>query len=67
LSDLAVDDIATLPNVSINHRNSSIASRCWMASCDDDRRIFSDEALKKQIDEMGVEIISWRQLRERAQ
>jgi predicted glycoside hydrolase/deacetylase ChbG (UPF0249 family) len=34
---------------------------------DDDRRIFSDEAVKKQLDEMGVEIISWRQLRERAQ
>ncbi len=33
---------------------------------DDDRRIFSDAAVKKQIDEMGVEIISWRQLRERA-
>lgn len=34
---------------------------------DDDRRIFSDEAVKKQIDEMGIEIISWRQLHERAQ
>ena len=34
---------------------------------DDDRRIFSDDAVKKQIDEMGVEIISWRQLRERAE
>lgn len=31
---------------------------------DDDRKIFSDVAVKKQIDEMGVEIISWRQLRE---
>jgi len=34
---------------------------------DDDRRIFSDEAVKKQIEDMGIEIISWRQLRERAQ
>jgi chitin disaccharide deacetylase len=33
---------------------------------DDDRRIFSDEAVKKLIDEMGVEIITWRQLRDRA-
>ncbi len=34
---------------------------------DDDRRIFSDEAVKKQIEAMGIEIISWRQLHERAQ
>lgn len=32
---------------------------------DDDRKIFSDDAVKKQIDEMGVEITNWRQLRER--
>lgn len=33
---------------------------------DDDRRIFSDAAVKKQIEEMGIEIISWRQLQEHA-
>ena len=31
----------------------------------DDTRIFSDAAVKKQIEEMGIEIISWTQLRER--
>jgi predicted glycoside hydrolase/deacetylase ChbG (UPF0249 family) len=30
----------------------------------DDTRIFSDPAVKKEIDEMGVEIISWQQLRD---
>ena len=30
----------------------------------DDTRIFSDPAVKKEIDEMGIEIISWQQLRD---
>jgi chitin disaccharide deacetylase len=30
----------------------------------DDTRVFSDPAVKKEIDEMGVEIISWQQLRD---
>jgi predicted glycoside hydrolase/deacetylase ChbG (UPF0249 family) len=33
----------------------------------DDTRIFSDPEVKAQIDEMGIEIISWSQLRERHQ
>ena len=31
---------------------------------DDDRRIFSDPDVKTQIEQMGVEIINWQQLRE---
>ena len=30
----------------------------------DDTKVFSDPAVKKQIEEMGVEIISWQQLRD---
>ena len=30
----------------------------------DDTRVFSDPAVKKEIDEMGIEIISWQQLRD---
>ena len=32
---------------------------------DDDRRVFSDTAVKQEIEAMGIEIISWQQLRER--
>ena len=31
---------------------------------DDDRRIFSDPAVRQQIEAMGVEIIDWTRLRE---
>ena len=30
----------------------------------DDTRIFSDPAVKKEIDEMGIQIIRWQQLRD---
>lgn len=32
---------------------------------DDDRRVFSDPAVKQEIEAMGIEIISWQQLRDR--
>ncbi len=32
---------------------------------DDDRRVFSDPAVKQEIEDMGIEIISWQQLRDR--
>ena len=32
----------------------------------DDTRIFSDAEVRKQIDAMGIEIITWQQLRERS-
>jgi len=32
----------------------------------DDTRIFMDTEVKKQIEEIGIEIITWTQLRERA-
>jgi hypothetical protein len=32
----------------------------------DDTRIFMDAEVKKQIDEMGIEIVTWTQLRARA-
>jgi predicted TPR repeat methyltransferase len=34
---------------------------------DDDRRIFSDSAVRQQIEAMGVEIIDWTRLREMRQ
>ena len=30
----------------------------------DDTKVFSDPAVKKEIDEMGIQIISWQQLRD---
>ena len=32
---------------------------------DDDRRVFSDLAVKQEIEAMGIEIVSWQQLRDR--